>query len=42
MKNAAKTLKSPAAERGQQAEGLLADIFEQAGWQVERRQLISI
>lgn len=36
MKNAAKPLKSPAAERGQRAERLLADIFEQAGWRVER------
>lgn len=30
-------MKSPAAERGKQAEGLLADIFEQAGWRVERQ-----
>ena len=37
MKNSGKSLKSPAAERGQQAEGLLADIFEQAGWRVERQ-----
>jgi hypothetical protein len=36
MKNAQKPQKSPAAERGQRAEGLLADIFEQAGWRVER------
>jgi len=37
MKNSGKSLKSPAAERGQQAEGLLAGIFEQAGWRVERQ-----
>jgi len=37
MKNSGKSLKSPAAERGQQAEGLLVDIFEQAGWRVERQ-----
>ena len=36
MKKLGKAVKSPAAERGQQAEGLLADIFEQAGWRVER------
>jgi hypothetical protein len=38
MKNAAELLKSPAAERGQRAEALLADIFEQAGWRVERQK----
>lgn len=37
MKNIEKPMKSPAAERGQRAEGLLADIFEQAGWRVERQ-----
>lgn len=37
MKNAEKPRKSPAAERGQRAEGLLAEIFEQAGWRVERQ-----
>ena len=37
MKNSEKSIKSAAAKRGQQAEGLLADIFEQAGWRVERR-----
>jgi hypothetical protein len=37
MKNAEKSQKSPAAERGQRAVGLLADIFEQAGWRVERQ-----
>ncbi len=37
MKNSGKTKKSPAVERGQRAEGLLADIFEQAGWRVERQ-----
>lgn len=36
MKNMGKPVKSPAVERWQQAEGLLADIFEQAGWRVER------
>ena len=36
MKNAEKGMKSPAVDRGRRAEGLLADIFEQAGWQVER------
>lgn len=36
MNNLGKSVKSPAAERWQQAEGLLADIFEQAGWRVER------
>ena len=35
MKNLEKAVKSSAAKRGQQAEGLLADIFEQAGWRVE-------
>ena len=37
MKNVSKPLKSPAAERGRRAESLLADIFEQAGWRVERQ-----
>ncbi len=37
MKNIEKPVKSPAVERGQRAEGLLADIFEQAGWRVERQ-----
>jgi hypothetical protein len=37
MKNSEKPKKSPAAERGQRAEGLLAQIFEQAGWRVERQ-----
>lgn len=36
MKNI-EELKSPAVERGQRAEGLLAKIFEQAGWRVERQ-----
>src|SRR5574338_1498302 len=36
MKNI-EDLKSPAVERGQRAEGLLAKIFEQAGWRVERQ-----
>jgi hypothetical protein len=35
--NAEKLQKSQAAERWQRAEGLLADIFEQAGWRVERQ-----
>ena len=35
MKNSEKPRKSPAAERGQRAEGLLADIFKQAGWRIE-------
>lgn len=37
MKSVEKPQKSPALERGQRAEGLLADIFKQAGWRVERR-----
>src|SRR6266496_4331953 len=37
MKNIEKLMKSPAVERGQRAEALLADIFEQAGWRVERQ-----
>jgi hypothetical protein len=37
MKNIEKPVKSPAIKRGQRAEALLADIFEQAGWQVERQ-----
>jgi hypothetical protein len=37
MKNREKSMKSPAMERGQRAEGLLADIFKQAGWRVERQ-----
>ena len=37
MKNSEKPKKSAAAERGQRAQGLLADIFKQAGWRVERR-----
>ncbi len=37
MKNPEKPMKSPAIERAQRAEGLLADIFEQAGWRVERQ-----
>ena len=37
MKNAEKTQRSPAVERWQRAEGLLASIFEQAGWLVERQ-----
>jgi hypothetical protein len=37
MKNSEKPKKSLAAQRGQRAEGLLADIFEQAGWRVERQ-----
>src|SRR6266581_1554550 len=37
MKNIEKPEKSPAVKRGQRAEGLLADIFEQAGWRVERQ-----
>jgi hypothetical protein len=36
MKNPQKPKNSPAAERYQRAEGLLADIFEQAGWHIER------
>jgi len=37
MKNPDKLMKSPATERGQRAEGLLAEIFEKAGWRVERQ-----
>src|SRR5689334_7180647 len=37
MKSSEKPKKSPAAERGQRAEGLLADIFEHAVWHVERQ-----
>ena len=37
MKNIEKPVKSPAVERGQRAEVLLANIFEQAGWRVERQ-----
>jgi hypothetical protein len=36
MKNPEKSMKSPAVERGRRAEGLLVDIFEKAGWRVER------
>ena len=36
MKNSEKPHKSPAAERYQRAERLLADIFKQAGWRIER------
>jgi hypothetical protein len=36
VKNTEKSVKSRAVERSQRAEGLLADIFEQAGWRVER------
>lgn len=35
-KKSGRPLKSPAAERSQRAEGLLADIFKKAGWKVER------
>lgn len=37
MKNSEKPKESPAIERGRRAESLLADIFEQAGWRVERQ-----
>jgi hypothetical protein len=37
MKNIEKPVKSLAVERGQRAEQLLADIFAQAGWRVERQ-----
>jgi hypothetical protein len=37
MKNIEKPEKSPAIERGQRAKGLLANIFEQAGWRVDRQ-----
>src|SRR5215208_4230157 len=37
MKNPDKLMISPATERGQRAEGLLAEIFEKAGWRVERQ-----
>src|SRR6266850_983673 len=30
-------MKSPAIERGQRAESLIAEIFEKAGWRVERQ-----
>ena len=36
MKNPEKPEKSAAKERGQRAESLLAEIFENAGWRVER------
>ncbi|MCA1602611.1 MAG: RpiR family transcriptional regulator [Acidobacteria bacterium] len=36
MKNSEKPKESEAIERGRRAESLLADIFEQAGWRVER------
>ena len=36
MKNSEKPQKSAALERGGKAESLLAEIFEQAGWRVER------
>jgi len=36
MKNPQKPQKPAALERGRQAESLLAEIFEQAGWRVER------
>jgi hypothetical protein len=38
MKTIEKQVKSPAVERGQRAESLLANIFEQAGWRVERQR----
>jgi hypothetical protein len=37
MKNVEKPKKSPAIERGDCAESLVANIFEQAGWLVERK-----
>ena len=37
MKNPAKPEKSEAIERGRRAESLLAEIFEHAGWRVERK-----
>src|SRR5712691_6299521 len=37
MKNSEKPKESPAIERGHRAESLLADIFEKAGWRVERQ-----
>jgi len=37
MKNQEKPVKSPAIEREKRAEVLLADIFEEAGWSVERQ-----
>ena len=37
MKNIEKSMKSPAMERGQRAESLIAEIFEKAGWRVERQ-----
>jgi hypothetical protein len=36
MKHSEKPKESPAIERGHRAESLVADIFEQAGWRVER------
>ena len=36
MKNSEKPKESPAIKRERRAESLLADIFEQAGWRVER------
>ncbi|MCA1604162.1 MAG: hypothetical protein LC775_01455 [Acidobacteria bacterium] len=36
MKNSEKPVRSAAIERGRQAESLLAEIFEHAGWRVER------
>ena len=36
MKSLEKPKKSPAVERGRRAEDLVADIFQQAGWDVER------
>ena len=36
MNNSEKPKESEAIERGRRAESLLADIFEQAGWRVER------
>ncbi|HEU4833754.1 MAG TPA: hypothetical protein VFS90_05035 [Pyrinomonadaceae bacterium] len=37
MKNSEKPKESPAIERERRAESLLADVFEQAGWRVERQ-----
>jgi len=39
MKNSEEPRESPAIERERRAESLLADIFEQAGWRVEREPL---
>ncbi len=36
MKNSEKPKESAGIERGRRAESLLAEIFEQAGWRVER------